>query len=306
MHTKILIPLDGSPLSEGILPYARSFAKALEIPVKLLHVVDVHSIEAFSDPERGRYLDTVAAEMEKPKIDYLQQVAQSFPKPSMVHCSVSIGKPAEIILEEAAAEPDSIIAMATHGRSGFSRWLLGSVTDKILQATTNHLLLVRPSGENDGSKPAKLKTILLPLDGSELAERTMPHVIELAKRLKLGVILLRVYTLPEQIGDIHSFNLENFTRRMREEAKASLEKTVSQLKREGLNRVSDIVLEGDDAEKIIDFARKTPDNLLVICSHGQSGMGRWPLGGVANRLVHYSGERVLVIRAPRGARESQQ
>ena len=174
-------------------------------------------------PRHGRYLDVIAGEMKGPKIDYLHQVAQSFPNPSMVHYSVSVGKPVQVILEEAASDTDSLIAMATHGRSGIKRWLLGSITDKILQATTNHLLLVRPSRENDDSKRAELKTILLPLDSSELAERTTPHVIELAKRMKLGVILLRVCALPEQASDIQRLDLDNCMGRMREEARACLE-----------------------------------------------------------------------------------
>ncbi len=297
MHTKMLIPLDGSFLSEGILPHARSFAKALEVPVKLLHVLDANSIESCFDPEHGRYLDVIIAEMKEVKIDYLHRVAQSFPDPSMVHYSVSVGKPADVILEEAASDADSLIAMATHGRSGIKRWLLGSVTDKVLQATTNHLLLVRPSAEANGDKRTELKTILLPLDGSELAERTIPHVIELAKRMKLGVILLRVYALPEQASDLHRIDWDDFMGRKREEGRTWLEQKVQQLERDGVDGVAYTFLEGDEAENIIDVAQKTPDNLLVICSHGRSGSGRWVLGSVANRVVHYSGERVLVIRA---------
>lgn len=297
MHTKILIPLDGSPLAEGILPYARAFAKALEIPVKLLHVLDANSIETLSDPRHGRYLDVIISEMKGIKIDYLHQVAQSFPAPSMVHYSVSVGKPVDVILEEAASDADSLIAMATHGRSGIKRWFLGTITDKVLQATTNHLLLVRPSEEDDRCKHAELKTILLPLDGSELAERAIPHVIDLAKIMKLGVILLRVYALPEQASDFHRVDWDDFMGRKREETSAWLKQKVQQLKREGVDGVTCTLLEGDEAENIIDVAQKTPDNLLVICSHGQSGSGRWALGSVANRVVHYSGERVLVIRA---------
>ena len=81
--------------------------------------------------------------------------------------------------------------MATHGYSGTKRWLLGSVADKVLRAAANHVLLVHPA---DGEPPAeaKLTTVLVPLDGSKLAETVLPAVRELALRLALRVELVRV------------------------------------------------------------------------------------------------------------------
>src|SRR3990167_152316 len=123
MYRKIMVPLDGSQLSEGIVPYARSFAEALKVPVELLHVIDPEIIKTFSDPERGRYVDVVEAEMQQHGIHYLEEVANKqlgrrSSDAFAVTCSVVIGKPAEAIIDRAAAEPGALIAMATHGHSG--------------------------------------------------------------------------------------------------------------------------------------------------------------------------------------------
>jgi nucleotide-binding universal stress UspA family protein len=190
MYTKILVPLDGSKLSESVLPYVRSLTKALRIPVELLHAVDPEVVSALVDPNAGRYLDEVEADMKRKRLEYLESVAGSLPEPMAVSCSTVVGKPAEVIVEIAAADPATLIAMATHGRSGIQRWLLGSVAHKILQMTKNPLFLVRSPKEMESTGSAPLKKVIVPLDGSPLAENVLPHVVALAKQTDMEVLLL--------------------------------------------------------------------------------------------------------------------
>ena len=96
---------------------------------------------------------------------------------------VGQGKAAEIIVESAAKETTTLVAMATHGRSGLNRWLVGSVAEKVLRAAANPLLLVRAKEETPPWNMAALKSIVVPLDGSELAESVLPSVEEVAKNL---------------------------------------------------------------------------------------------------------------------------
>lgn len=299
MYTKILVPLDGSKLSEGILPHARSFARALKVPVELLHAIEPEIINTFSDPGRGRFVDIVEADMKRNTVAYLESVRHSFPDPSIVQPFAVLGKPAEVIMDRAAAQPGTLIAMATHGRSGIRRWLLGSVADKVLHATTNHMLFVRPSDESKREGEATLKTVLVPLDGSGLAEKVLPYITALSKKMKQEVILLRVFSVPIQTfgEDAYMPRIDQIAASIREEARGYLGAKVEQLQAEGLEKVSDVLLEGDAAEQIIDFARKTPDNTVAMCTHGRSGAGRWMLGSVTERVVRHSGDPVLVIRA---------
>ena len=96
MYSKLLVALDGSELSEGILPYARSFAKTLDIPVELLHVVDPDHFLYSVFAHHGRYYDIMTAE-KKRSIDYLSKIATSFSDSVSVDCSVKTGNPADVI-----------------------------------------------------------------------------------------------------------------------------------------------------------------------------------------------------------------
>lgn len=86
--------------------------------------------------------------------------------------------------------------MATHGRSGVERWLLGSVAEKVLRGAINPLLLIRATKEAKSEGEASPGSVIVPLDGSELAEQVLPSVVELAKQLALEVVLFRAYTIP--------------------------------------------------------------------------------------------------------------
>ena len=84
---------------------------------------------------------------------------------------------------------------------------------------------------------------------------------------------------------------------VREEAGAYLEEKVNELKQNGIEKVSSILLVGSGADEIIDLARGTPDNLIAMCTRGRSGVERWVLGSVTEKVVRHSGDPVLVVRA---------
>jgi nucleotide-binding universal stress UspA family protein len=197
MYSKILVPLDGSNTAENVLPLARCFARSLQIPVELLGVVDIAEMarrHVAADP--ASMIRTLVDDATRRFGDYLERVAKNFPIGS-VQCTVRRGNAAEAIIESAAAERQTLIAMATHGRSGLDRWLLGSVAEKVLRAASNPTLVVRAKEEkNLAWGMAALKSVLVPLDGSELAENVLPSVEELAKKLDLEVTLLGVYGVP--------------------------------------------------------------------------------------------------------------
>jgi nucleotide-binding universal stress UspA family protein len=180
MYTRMLIPLDGSQIAEQVLPYARSLAKALTIPVELLEVVDPEALNLLANPEQGRYIDTLLAERKESRKTYLEAIARSF-QGVHVKCFVEGGKAEKVIIEKAAADKETLVVMATHGRSGIQRWLLGSVAEKVLHGAANHLLLVRAKEEGQIIGEAALTTAIVPLDGSTVAEQVLPCVVDLAK-----------------------------------------------------------------------------------------------------------------------------
>jgi len=293
----MLIPLDGSKLAEQVLPYARYLAKALTLPVELFQAVDAEALEMLTNPAQGRYVDTILNEKRANSAEYLETVGRSFEQ-IRVSSVVEIGKPEDLILEKAAADSQTLIIMATHGRSGVQRWMLGSVADKVLHGVANDLFLVRATeqGKTDGAAP--LTKVIVPLDGSPLAEKVLPHVIELGTKMPLEVILMRAYALPPAISpnEYAGYGQELFDQ-LEADAKDYLARKTKELAERGLAEISSVVDLGYGAEEITVLARKTPDNFIAMCTHGRSGVKRWVLGSVTDRVVRHSGDPVLIIRA---------
>jgi nucleotide-binding universal stress UspA family protein len=297
MYTRILIPLDGSKIAEQVLPYARFLVKALRVPVELLGIVDPVPLADFAEIwQRGEF-DKLVAEETKGTTEYLASTAQSFAG-AEVTCTVLEGTPEEMIVQKAAADEKTLIVMATHGRSGMQRWLLGSVADKVLHGAANHLLLVRASEEGKTDGEAVLKTIVVPLDGSALAEQALATVEELARKMQLDVVLMRAYALPPTLSaeDYGSYS-QDMIAHFETEAREYLDRKAEELKGKGIGNVSAAVDLGYGAEEIIALARKTPDNCIAMCTHGRSGFRRFVLGSVTERVVRHSGDPVLIIRA---------
>jgi nucleotide-binding universal stress UspA family protein len=194
-----------------------------------------------------------------------------------------------------------LIAMATHGRSGMNRFLLGSVAEKVLRGSANPLLLVRATEQSKADGEAVFKSVLVPLDGSELAESVIPMMAGVAKALDLEVVLFRAYHIPYNAyaGDdgYYAVNYDELIAGVRDEANDYLEKKVAEVKKLGVAKVSAITHEGFAGDEIIATGRKTPDSLIAMCSHGRSGVKRWVLGSVTETVVRHAGDPVLVVRA---------
>jgi len=298
MYTRMLIPLDGSKTAENVLSYARILARTFQIPVELMEVLDIAGMASHVAAEKARRLDTVVTEGERSSEQYLKKIASSFSGVN-VGCTVERGRPEDVIVEKAAADKTTLIAMATHGRSGMSRWLLGSIAEKVLRAATNPLLLVRASEEALTEGEAVLRSIIVPLDGSELAESVLPTAVKFARLFNVGMVLFRTYELPASAyygRENYLPNYEELKNRVKEQAQDYLDKRIEAIKAEGVQRVSSVLIEGSGPNEIIDYARKTPNALITMCTHGRSGVKRWVLGSVTEKVVRHSGDPVLVMR----------
>ncbi|MGN6732588.1 MAG: universal stress protein [Candidatus Binatia bacterium] len=301
MYSKILIPLDGSSTAEKVLPYARYLAAKFKIPIELLAVIDIAELATHITAEKARFLDTMIEEGMHSSENYLRGVAQSF-SGAAVSCKVEKGRAEDVIIERGETDTAMLIAMATHGRSGLNRFLLGSVAEKVLRGAANALLLVRATEvAAPGKSEASFKSIIVPLDGSELAESILPMAAGMAKKLGLEVVLFRAYHIPYNAyaGDdgFYAVNYDELISAVRDETNDYLEKRVAEIKKLGVEKVSALSKEGFAGDEIIAIGRKTPDALIAMCSHGRSGVKRWVLGSVTENVVRHTADPVLVARA---------
>jgi len=299
MYSKLLVPLDGSKTAEAVLPLARYLAVNLKMPVELLGVVDVAEMAAHIPAAQARVFDSIVETEVAHGERYLRKVADSFAGAD-VTCTVEKGSAHEVIAANGAGAR-TLTAMATHGRSGLGRVLLGSVTEKILRITTNPLLVVRVGKELTAETAASFKSMIVPLDGSELAESILPAAADLAKALNLEMILFRAYYLPyENYAGEDTFSAINYgdvIAAIRDEAKAHLEKAVAKVKGLGVAKVSCVAKEGLPTDEILTVGRATPGALIAMASHGRSGIKRMMLGSVSEAVARHGTAPVLVIRA---------
>jgi nucleotide-binding universal stress UspA family protein len=285
-YHRILVPLDGSTLAQAVLPYVGFLAGALQLPVDLIHVNDAETTSPSLHPTRASA--------------YLDEAAASLADRLTVKCAVKNGSAAEVILDTATADSGTLIAMATHGQSSGKRWVLGKVAQKVLQAAKNPLLLIRPQEGEPLASDARLDTVIVPLDGSHLAEQIIPHAVYLAGGLGLQVVLLRTYSLPAAGYFLAAHAPPPDMAELREKTKKEIEDYLrgkeKELSAQGVQKVSSVVAEGGGPEQIIELAKKSPGSIVAMATHGRSGIGRWVLGSVTDRVVSHCGEPVLVIR----------
>jgi nucleotide-binding universal stress UspA family protein len=299
MFTKLLIPLDGSKTAERALPYARYLAEEKNVLIELLAVVDVANMATHMTAERALHLDTMVEDAVRASEKYLEAIAVTL-SAAKIKTVVDTGRPEEVIIEKAAAEQNTLITMATHGRSGMNRWLLGSVAEKVLRGATDPVLLIRAREVTRTEDEPTLKSLIVPLDGSDLAERVLPTAIELAKPRDLEIVLIRTYNIPTTayVGvEGYALPIDDLLKGIRDEACAYLENKVADVKKLGVARVSFAAKEGLPADEIISFAKNLPGGLIAMSTHGRSGVRRWVLGSVTETVVRHSENPVLVIRA---------
>jgi len=184
MYHKVVVLLDGSELAEGVLPHVVEIIRDRGSQVYLLSVaMDVRPPSAGLQEKRGH--------TEGEMVEYLRIVAKRLePVAADVRVSMRFGRPADEILGFVNEVGADLIAMSTHGRSGISRWVFGSVADRVLRSARCPVLLVRSElrRERSAERQAQLRTthqrILVPLDGSELAEQVLPYVKALIRPIQ--------------------------------------------------------------------------------------------------------------------------
>ena len=308
MYTRILTPLDGSEVSEQVLPYARAFAAGLSLPIDLLMTIEPDHPTIGQALNPPMHWHETAEHREQHADSYLASVATRLTATGIpVGRNVPHGDPAVSIVDEAARDPGVLIAMSSHGRSGFARWWMGSVADKVLHMTGNPLLLVRSRAEASAEQFSPLESLIVPVDGSELAERVFPHAAFLSGNLGLPVVLLRVTLTESEYYQSMSMGLrvlppsmppfQSFAETMDGEARDYLSAAIERLTGMGASRVEGSVVQGAAADSIVDLAVSKPNSLVAMTTHGRSGVGRMVLGSVAERVVRQSGGPVLLIRA---------
>jgi len=294
----ILVPLDGSLLAKHAIPYAQALM-GKGGSIALLHVIPVDQgyVPEVMESEFGWGVDeklAIASKVRSNLHEFANEMETTGTLTALPKIYVEIGEPAETIVDMAKLRPSDLIVMTTHGYGSVKRALFGSVTDRVVRHSTVPVLVVRDQDDVVLGKSATIRRIVLPLDGSLLAENAVSMAKNVAKQLDVPILLVRAlhlnYIVPSVEGAL-AVTQESIDD-MFQYADEYLAVAQGQLSREGLD-VSIATKWGAPFDVIDTLTR--PDDLIVLTSHGRSGVGRWLLGSVAEKLIRTSRAPVLVV-----------
>lgn len=284
MLDKILVPLDGSVTAQAILPLLRRLLRRRDSEVLLLSVAPPPIAEA-----QVSMIDaSLAASRE-----YILGVKATLKEQGIrVRAEVRMGPPAGVILDMAEDEHVTLIAMATHGRTGLNRALMGSVAEQVLRKSPVPVFVVRPfwSYEVLPPKTAPEKPyagILVPIDRSEISGAALGPAAELAELFGARLVLLHVLDVPKRGKAEGKLSDESL-------ARAALEDQARTLK--GIETAV-VVDRGEPAKVILDNARFHGCDLIAMATHGRSGISRLVVGSVTEQVLRDAKVPVLIVRA---------
>ncbi|HMA37718.1 MAG TPA: universal stress protein [Chloroflexia bacterium] len=301
MQAQILVPLDGSALAEGALAHAQAVAAATGRGLTLLRVVPTPAL--VGDAVLGMaMLPDHAAERQVAELtageDYLHLVAARLPAPVFV--AVREGDPATAIVEYTLKHPQvELIAMATHGRTGIGRWVLGSVAEAVLHATPVPVLLIRPGHDRPAElPPPAYRTILVPLDSSAFAEQALAPACALAAATGATLVLLAADALVAEravaLGEVPLWIAQPRAVQSTHLA-AYLRAVAERLGGTGIPIETELA-HGQPALAILDASQRRQGDLIVMATHGRQGFQRMRLGSVALQVVQGAAGPVLLCR----------
>ncbi len=285
---EILVPLDGSVEAEGVLPYLRDLAPRFGSHVHILGV------------GIGRKTRRINRLLE----DYINRIANSLHTDNIkAEPVICYGVAADKILDFTIEKDIDLTIMTTHGRSGITRWWMGSVAEKVISEATAPVLLVRskrPSKTGAAEKLHFLHKILAPLDGSDIGETALPYAETLAISSGASVSLLQVVSPP---GTVEASLLggpdwRKFVKTMHNAGENYLKSLAEKLNGNGIKSTYEVGT-GDPADKIVEYAGDKKITLIAMSTHGRTGLARWVLGSVADKVLHDARVPILLVRSPK-------
>ncbi|MBM4424222.1 MAG: universal stress protein [Chloroflexi bacterium] len=292
MYDRVLVPLDGSTLSERALAPALALVTKPSGEVMLLRALLAEAMLVRGIEGVDPYVESWAVERRdadrKESAEYLAALQNANRRDDLaLHTRVVEGDVSEAIL--LAAQAADLIVMSTHGYSGLTRWVLGSVTERVLSAAPCPVLVVRQS--------QPMHKVLIALDGSDLSETAIAPGIEAAVRLGCKASLLRVV---DEITGFERAQLglgdTDIANRLQEGLMKEAQTYLGSLVLPALQESHREVVVGSAAHTILDYAQAHEIDLIVMATHGRTGLSKWVYGSVTEKVLRGAHCNMLVVR----------
>jgi nucleotide-binding universal stress UspA family protein len=302
VYRSILVPLDGSNFGEHALPAALALARrsGAGLQVILVHTAFVHAESGLIFDDR---LDRHLREQEQ---GYVEDVVKRLKAVSPVPVTWTLrdGMVADSIREQVAAGSADLIVMATHGRGPLSRFWLGSVADDLVRRSSVPILLVRPQETPaDLAQEPVLRHVVIPLDGSALAEQVLGPALPFGNLWQADFTLLRVVK-PPLFGGHDPTQLRDppfgqpTTGQAQTVARDYVEGVAARLRGQSHRVQPRVTVHMQPAVAILEQSLEMPGSVIALATHGRGGLTRALLGSVADKVVRGATTPVLIWRPP--------
>lgn len=301
---RALVPTDGSDVSKEALPPAQAILGG-HGSLTLLAVLPDQGTNLPYYGFVGENLEELDKRSRKNALRELNDLASTvtthMPEAS-VETAIERGDPAETIIRFAADHEFDLIVMSTHGRGTMGRFAYGSVADRVARTAPIPVLLVRSSGNGAPTSFNGFQRILLLLDTSNLSAESVPVVQRLATLLELPVALLTVIDPSEAYEPLFGYATyggediyAGVLQAARDDAAAAQSRASETLEAAGV-KVQPMVVDGQVVPAILQAVR--PGDLIVMTSHGRSGLKRWVLGSIAEKVLRSASAPLLLVHLP--------
>jgi len=296
---QIICPVDFSESSVQALAYAAALARWYDAQLTVLHVVP--TFEAIQ--LRGTLVEPVRTVTPMPREQVLEQMRRSLNLADLSSRATPVaesGDPQATIIEQALSRKADLIVMGTHGRRGFKRLLLGSVTEAVLREAPCPVLTVPPHAPATVSQALTFKRILCPMDFSPSALQALGFALDLARQAEGRVMLFHVveWLTEEEPRTSAYFNVSEYRRYMVEDAQERLRNLVAEESRAWVE-IDDVIVFGRPYREILRAAESKPADLIVMGAQGRGGIGLALFGSTTQQVVRGGMCPVMTVRGLR-------
>lgn len=198
------------------------------------------------------------------------------------------GEPFQRIVDTALAEEVDLLVMGKTGKTGLAKGILGSTAMRTIGASPVDVLIIPKE------KTLQFKKLLVPTDGSSYAEKATLRALEIAKTFKSEVFLLSVVEIP--LNSMSSHEIAKLTETLKTSADELIRREKIKFKSEGLS-VQGLIMEGVPEERILETASKEDIDLIIMGSHGKTGLKRLLMGSVTEMVINTGDKPVLVVKS---------
>jgi nucleotide-binding universal stress UspA family protein len=287
MYERILFPTDGSEGAGDAFEHALDIAAANDATVVVLNVADTTRDSVVR--VGNEVLDALVSEGERVVEETAERARE---RGVAVETETLQGSPAETIADYAEARGVDLVVMPTHGRQGLERLFLGSVTERVVRSATVPVLTVRPGADLEHP----YRSVLVPTDGSDPANAALDAGIGTARGAGAALHVLSVVGTATLGTDVHS---SAYATELEESAETVVEAATERATDAGVESVTGAVeLAASVYKRVLDYAEEHDIDLIVVGTHGRTGLDRYLLGSVTEKLVRTAPAPVLTVRAP--------